>query len=126
VEGGWPASTDPTADSIEPPVAGGKTADQVDDPPPQPAPSLSSTRGSLRRSRPGSRAFIWNNKDDLDVPLADDAEVVAHVDEITAVILAASLKALSTDNRQWMMRYRWFAEIVGELGNDPPDKWLDA
>jgi hypothetical protein len=26
-EEGWPASTDPTADSIEPPVAGGKPAD---------------------------------------------------------------------------------------------------
>jgi hypothetical protein len=39
-EEGWPASTDPTADSIEPPVAGGKPADQqsADEPPPAPAP----------------------------------------------------------------------------------------
>jgi hypothetical protein len=36
-----PASTDLTADSIEPPAAGGKAADQqsADEPPPQPAPS---------------------------------------------------------------------------------------
>jgi hypothetical protein len=38
---GWPASTEPTADSIEPPTSGGKAADQqsTDEPPPQPAPS---------------------------------------------------------------------------------------
>ena len=39
-EEGWPASSDPTADSFEPPVAGGKAADQqsADELPPQPAP----------------------------------------------------------------------------------------
>jgi hypothetical protein len=38
-EEGWPASNDPTADSIEPPVAGGKPADQQSaDEPPTPAP----------------------------------------------------------------------------------------
>jgi hypothetical protein len=39
-EEGWPASTDPTADSIEPPAAGGKPAgESADDPLWQPAPS---------------------------------------------------------------------------------------
>jgi hypothetical protein len=38
-EEGWPASTDPTSDSIEPPISGGKPADSVDDPPSQPAPA---------------------------------------------------------------------------------------
>jgi len=39
-EEGWPASNGPTADSIEPPVAGGKPAGaSADDPLPQPAPS---------------------------------------------------------------------------------------
>jgi hypothetical protein len=38
-EEGWPASTDPTADSNGPPVARGKAADQHDEPPPQPTPS---------------------------------------------------------------------------------------
>jgi hypothetical protein len=33
LEEGWPASTDPTADSIEPPVAGGKPASEVTDEP---------------------------------------------------------------------------------------------
>ena len=32
-EEGWPASTDPTADSIEPPVAGGKPAGESSDDP---------------------------------------------------------------------------------------------
>jgi hypothetical protein len=39
-EEGWPASTDPTADSIEPPVEGSKPAgESADDPPSQPAPT---------------------------------------------------------------------------------------
>lgn len=38
-KGGWPASTDPTADSIEPPAAGGKPADMSgNDPTPAPPP----------------------------------------------------------------------------------------
>jgi hypothetical protein len=32
-EEGWPASSDPTADSIEPPVAGGKPSDASADEP---------------------------------------------------------------------------------------------
>jgi hypothetical protein len=36
-EEGWPASTDRTADSIEPPITGGKPAYSADDPP-TPAP----------------------------------------------------------------------------------------
>ena len=42
-EEGWPASTDPTADSIEPPVAGGKPADGTGDPPPSPPPAGDNT-----------------------------------------------------------------------------------
>jgi hypothetical protein len=38
-EEGWPASSDPTADSIEPPAAGGKPADASgNDPTPAPPP----------------------------------------------------------------------------------------
>jgi hypothetical protein len=38
-EEGWPASTDPTADSIEPPISGGKPADGTGhSPPPSPPP----------------------------------------------------------------------------------------
>jgi len=38
-EEGWPASNDPTSDSIEPPVAGGKPADASgNDPTPAPPP----------------------------------------------------------------------------------------
>jgi hypothetical protein len=37
-EEGWPASNDPTANSIEPPAAGGKPAGESADEPPAPAP----------------------------------------------------------------------------------------
>ena len=46
-KGGWPASTDPTADSIEPPVAGGKPADASADEPPQPAPPPPDDEGKV-------------------------------------------------------------------------------
>jgi hypothetical protein len=38
-EEGWPPSTDPTADGIEPPAAGGKPADASADDPPTPTPA---------------------------------------------------------------------------------------
>jgi hypothetical protein len=41
IEEGWPASNDPTANSIEPPVAGAKPADDSGDEPPTPAPQPS-------------------------------------------------------------------------------------
>jgi predicted component of type VI protein secretion system len=49
-------STDPTADSIEPPISGGKAADQQDDPPapPPPADNEKIARLGDRRSRHGS------------------------------------------------------------------------
>jgi len=50
-EQGWPASTDPTADSIEPPVVGGKAADPL-----PPAPTGESDKIAVlgdRRARPG-------------------------------------------------------------------------
>jgi hypothetical protein len=52
-------STDPTADSIEPPISGGKAADQQDDPPapaPPPPPDDDEKIARLgdRRSRHGS------------------------------------------------------------------------
>jgi hypothetical protein len=52
-EEGWPASTDPTADSIEPPVAGGKPADASGDTPPTPAPDDKVARLDSRRERHG-------------------------------------------------------------------------
>ena len=64
MKGGWPAKTDPTADSIEPPVAGGKPADQqsADEPPPQPAPSPSNDGGdkvARLDQHPGRHGSDW-------------------------------------------------------------------
>jgi hypothetical protein len=58
LEEGWPASSDPTADIIEPPAAGGKpVGDSADEPPaPAPPPDDESKIARLgdRRSRHGS------------------------------------------------------------------------
>jgi hypothetical protein len=58
------------------------------------------------------------------VPLADDAEIVARVDEIAAVLFAASIKTWRTDNQRWKERYRWFLETMAELHDDVPSKPL--
>jgi hypothetical protein len=72
-----------------------------------------------------ARAYL-EHKGDLGVPLTDDAEIVARVDEITALIFEMSGKALRSNNRRWLERYRWFAEIVDDLTEDRPGKPLDG
>jgi hypothetical protein len=72
-----------------------------------------------------ARAYL-EHKDDLGVPLTDDAEIVARVDEITALLFAASIKAWRTDNQRWKERYRWFLATMAELHDDVPGKPLDG
>jgi len=48
-EEGWPASTDPTANSIEPPVAGAKPAGESADDSPAPAPPPPSADEKIAR-----------------------------------------------------------------------------
>ena len=72
-----------------------------------------------------ARAYL-EHKGDLGVLLTDDAEIIAHVDEITALLFAAAERALSGDNRLWKERYRWFFEAVAELQEALPDKRLES
>jgi hypothetical protein len=48
-EEGCPASTDPTADSIEPPISGGKPADSADGPPTPAPPPPSDDESKIAR-----------------------------------------------------------------------------
>ena len=64
-----------------------------------------------------ARVYL-EHKGDLEVLLTDDAEIIAHVDEITALLLAASSRALRADNQRWRERYRWFFEAIAELQDD--------
>ena len=66
------------------------------------------------------------HKGDLEMLLTDDAAIVAYVDEITALLLAASDRALRADNQRWTERYRWFFEAIAELQDALPDKPLDG
>ena len=67
-----------------------------------------------------ARTYL-EHKGDLGVLLTDDTAIVAHVDEITALLLAASERALRADNQCWKERYRWFFEAIAE----PQDALLD-
>ena len=72
-----------------------------------------------------ARAYL-EHKGDLGVLLTDDAEIIAHVDEITALLFAAAERALSVDDQLWKKRYRWFFEAVAELQEALADKRLDG
>ena len=72
-----------------------------------------------------ARAYL-EHKGDLKVLLTDDAEIIAHVDEITALLLAASDRALRADNQRWKERYRWFFEAIAGLQDALPGKPLDG
>ena len=72
-----------------------------------------------------ARAYL-EHKGDLGVLLTDDAEIIAHVDEITALLFAAAERALSVDNQLWKERYRWFFEAIAELQDALPDTPLDG
>ena len=72
-----------------------------------------------------ARAYL-EHKGDLEALLTDDTEIIAHVDEITALLLAASDRAWCADNQRWKERYRWFFEAIAELQDGLPGKPLDS
>ena len=72
-----------------------------------------------------ARAYL-EHKSDLGVLLTDDAANVAPVDEITALLLAASVRAAHADDQRWKERYRWFFEAIAELQDALPGKPLDG
>jgi len=72
-----------------------------------------------------ARAYL-EHKGDLGVLLTDDAEIIALVDEITALLLAAWFKASLADNQRWKERYSWFSEVIAELQDTMPSKPLDG
>ena len=61
-----------------------------------------------------ARAYL-EHKGDLGLLLTDDAEIIAHVDEITALLFAAWVSASHADDQRWKERYRWFFEAIAEL-----------
>ena len=60
------------------------------------------------------------------MPLADDAEIVARVDDISEVMFAAMKRALTTRHKPWLTRYGWFTDLVIELLEDEPGEPLDG
>jgi hypothetical protein len=72
-----------------------------------------------------ARAYL-EHKGDLGVLLTDDAEIIALVDEITALLLAAWVQASLADNQRWKERYSWFSEAIAELQDALPGKSLDG
>ena len=71
-----------------------------------------------------ARAYL-EHKGDLGVLLTDDAEIIALVDEITALLLAAWFKASLADNQRWKEGYSWFSEAIAELQDTLPGKSFD-
>ena len=72
-----------------------------------------------------ARAYL-EHKGDLEALLTDDAEIIAHVDEITALLLAASVRAWRPGDQRWKERYRWFFRGHCGATEGPPGKPLDS
>jgi hypothetical protein len=72
-----------------------------------------------------ARAYL-EHKGDLGVLLTNDAEIVALVDEITALLLAAWFQASLADNQRWKERYSWFSEAIAELQGAQRSELLDG
>jgi hypothetical protein len=148
-ETGWPRSGDATADSIEPPVAGGKSA-SVDDPP-TPAPPPSDDGGDKiarldqRRSRHATtepevdlaspefmalrgvlaRAFL-KHRASMGLGDASDEWILAHVDDMCLVLSALTDHAIAIDDRPWLQRHIWWRLLSYQLRNELPAASLDS
>jgi hypothetical protein len=72
-----------------------------------------------------ARAYL-EHKGDLGVLPTDDADIIAHIDEITALLFAASERVLRADNHRCKDRYCWFFEAIAELRDALPGKPLDG
>ena len=69
------------------------------------------------------RAYL-EHRDDLGI--ADDQQIVDHVDDITAILFGLTLRAMRDNDHEWVMRFAWFGEIVDEQTHDEPGKPLDG
>ena len=87
-------------------------------------PDLSDPEFGLIKARL-ARAYL-EHKGDLGVLLTEDSEIIALVDEITALLLAAWFQASLADNQRWKERYSWFSEAIAELQDALPGKPLDG
>ena len=132
----WPASTDPTADSIlppntsaaavvySPPADSGKVVDigqhrHAGDAPPSADPEFAPIKARLAR-------LYLVHKADIGVPAASDELIVSHIDDITALLMRGVAQAIATNNVAFLIRYRWFVEVtLDDLTADRPGKrWM--
>jgi hypothetical protein len=116
----WPRSSDPTAHSIEPPVAGGKLASDggAADEPPTPAPPPDDANKVAR--------LCMRHRVDLGLALASDEWLVAHTNDITAVFWTLSKHALDHNNIGWLCKYRWWVQAAIRLHHGEPAVKLDG
>jgi hypothetical protein len=80
----------------------------------------------LRRYRARFARLYLEHKVDLGVPNADDASIVAHVDDITFVLMRGVSRAVESGNVNFMTRFSWFADACAEVWDGAPNWTLDG
>jgi hypothetical protein len=151
LEEGWPASSDPTADSIEPPVAGGKPAERVPtnrrhrhrrQATTAVTRSCASTNGGqpMAETEPEvdlssleftpirgelARAFL-KHRVSMRLGNASDEWILDHVDNITLVLVELMKHAIAIDERPWLRRHIWWHALAYALSNNKSGPPLDG
>ena len=83
------------------------------------APEFAPIRGDL------ARLYIAH-KGDLGLLDWTDAQLVEHVDDVTAALIGCGRVAMQRGDEAWLERHRWFAEACERLFSDLPATRLNG
>jgi hypothetical protein len=72
-----------------------------------------------------ARAFIAH-KADMGMAERSDEWIVAHVDDVCAVLTTLTEHAVAIDDRLWLRRYVWWRALAYALSNGKPGTPLDG
>jgi hypothetical protein len=72
-----------------------------------------------------ARAFLAN-KASMGLGDATDEWILAHVDDVAAVLMALTEHAINIDDKAWLRRYVWWRALAYALSNDKPGPPLDG
>jgi hypothetical protein len=82
-------------------------------------PEFTPMRGQL------ARAFL-KQRGSMGLGDASDEWILAHVDDVAAVLLALTKRAMEADDRAWLRRHVWWRALAYCLRNDLPAPQLDG
>jgi hypothetical protein len=62
----------------------------------------------------------------VDLGIASDEAVIAHVDDITAILIGLVRRSVRERDHAWAARFEWFSDLYGELISGEAGAALDG